>query len=403
MKSIVIAIALAAAPIVFAQEAATTTTTQATTTQAAATQTAAAAPAATAVSTVKNVRVEESAKREHKFLEARGNDVVQLGQDVVITVSNWDTLRAVARAAQKPITLHINGRDSALEPVVVSGGGKDADLTFRLTRTDANKDLWRDILHNPVEEARTLHLSVGVSGDRALMLDPTAHSGSVKLDKITLASVGIFWLLLMLGLVGGLIYLSATTDMLRGGPQKAGSSPPYSLARTQMAWWFVLIIVAYILIWTFTGERDTIPVSLLALLGISAATALSSTVIDNGEEKRNASATEELQAQKEKLEATVPVGDPARPAVDNRIADIEATVAARNEPKTKTSFVMDLLTDGNGQIALHRYQIIGWTLVLGFIFIASVGRDLTMPEFNGTLLALMGISSGTYLGFKLPS
>jgi len=25
-----------------------------------------------------------------------------------------------------------------------------------------------------------------------------------------------------------------------------------------------------------------------------------------------------------------------------------------------------------------------------------------MPELNATLLALMGISSGTYIGFKLP-
>jgi len=25
-----------------------------------------------------------------------------------------------------------------------------------------------------------------------------------------------------------------------------------------------------------------------------------------------------------------------------------------------------------------------------------------MPEFDNTLLALMGISSGTYLGFKIP-
>jgi len=28
--------------------------------------------------------------------------------------------------------------------------------------------------------------------------------------------------------------------------------------------------------------------------------------------------------------------------------------------------------------------------------------DLTMPEFSATMLALMGISSGTYIGFKLP-
>jgi hypothetical protein len=183
----------------------------------------------------------------------------------------------------------------------------------------------------------------------------------------------------------------------------AGNSPPFSLARTQMAWWFVLIILAYILIWTFTGERDTIPVSLLALLGISAATALSSAVIDNGHEQRNASATADLQAQKERLDATVAPGDVARPAVDQRMADIDARITTRNTPKKKSTFLRDLITDESGQVALHRYQIIGWTLVLGFIFIASVGRDLTMPEFNGTLLALMGISSGTYLGFKLPS
>jgi hypothetical protein len=29
-------------------------------------------------------------------------------------------------------------------------------------------------------------------------------------------------------------------------------------------------------------------------------------------------------------------------------------------------------------------------------------QHLIMPEFDGTLLTLMGLSSGTYLGFKLP-
>ena len=43
-----------------------------------------------------------------------------------------------------------------------------------------------------------------------------------------------------------------------------------------------------------------------------------------------------------------------------------------------------------------------WTLILGVIFIGSVYKDLAMPEFNVTLLGLMGISSGTYLGFKFP-
>jgi hypothetical protein len=31
----------------------------------------------------------------------------------------------------------------------------------------------------------------------------------------------------------------------------------------------------------------------------------------------------------------------------------------------------------------------------------SVYRNLAMPEFNGTLLMLMGISSAGYVGFKI--
>lgn len=64
-------------------------------------------------------------------------------------------------------------------------------------------------------------------------------------------------------------------------------------------------------------------------------------------------------------------------------------------------FIRDILTDSNG-ISFHRFQILVWTLVLVAIFATEVYSDLLMPEFNTTLLALMGISSGTYLGFKIP-
>jgi hypothetical protein len=61
----------------------------------------------------------------------------------------------------------------------------------------------------------------------------------------------------------------------------------------------------------------------------------------------------------------------------------------------------DLLSSG-GTIDLHRFQIVTWTLVLGVVFVHAVYTDLAMPEFDQSLLALMGISSGTYLGFKFP-
>jgi hypothetical protein len=35
-------------------------------------------------------------------------------------------------------------------------------------------------------------------------------------------------------------------------------------------------------------------------------------------------------------------------------------------------------------------------------FVRAVVSELTMPNFDSTLLGLRGISSGTYAGFKLP-
>jgi hypothetical protein len=43
-----------------------------------------------------------------------------------------------------------------------------------------------------------------------------------------------------------------------------------------------------------------------------------------------------------------------------------------------------------------------WTVVLGVIFIVTVWNELAMPEFSTEVLALMGLSAGTYVGFKLP-
>src|SRR6185436_14946876 len=65
-------------------------------------------------------------------------------------------------------------------------------------------------------------------------------------------------------------------------------------------------------------------------------------------------------------------------------------------------FLDDLLTENEG-ISFHKFQIFVWTLILGAIFVFEVLNKLAIPEFNATLLAIMGISGGTYVGFKLPS
>ena len=69
-------------------------------------------------------------------------------------------------------------------------------------------------------------------------------------------------------------------------------------------------------------------------------------------------------------------------------------------PQPTQGFLKDLLTEGPG-LSFHRYQMVLFTLILAVIFVAKTASALVMPEFDTTLLGLMGISSGTYLGFKL--
>ena len=64
-------------------------------------------------------------------------------------------------------------------------------------------------------------------------------------------------------------------------------------------------------------------------------------------------------------------------------------------------FLRDVLSDERG-ISIHRFQLFVWTLVLGVIFCVVVYGSLEMPQFSSTMLGLMGISSGTYLGLKMP-
>jgi len=68
--------------------------------------------------------------------------------------------------------------------------------------------------------------------------------------------------------------------------------------------------------------------------------------------------------------------------------------------KQSQGFLKDILSDENG-ISLHRFQIFAWTFVMVAVFIRQVTAYLIMPEFDSSLLILMGISSGTYLGFKV--
>jgi hypothetical protein len=184
-----------------------------------------------------------------------------------------------------------------------------------------------------------------------------------------------------------------------------------------MAIWFVLVIGAFMFIWIVTGASDTITTTVLALLGIGATTALGAAAIDTRE--TDAASTKLLTRLRDKGDvdlkiAAVEAGadwnrDPVKAndwaslvtLRDKALADIEKLKAVLQPPRSR-GWWNDLILDEDGGHSFHRFQIVVWTIVLVFLFLYSVWSRLSMPEFSTTLLAVMGISGGTYLGFKFP-
>lgn len=323
--------------------------------------------------------------------------------------------------------LYIDGNAfKGLPPALVDNNKK---LQFDLKRVSENKDAWTAVLSRwPKGWDRQVPVTVRqenvkVQGEALATLTIINRTWFRVFVASFAAAIILFW------------WLASHSDIIRNtGPQPAGARKPYSLARTQMAFWFFIVIISYVFIWMVTSDLTNLTESVLGLIGISAATGLGSAVVDSNkwseqknrrrtlEEKKN---TDEVELEKLQSEiATLSARINANPAPTNLAAQQAALIAKQAElaakqkeieqadqklqefaaaakPAKSEGFINDILSDDNG-ISFHRFQIFVWTIVLIFIFIESVYNTLAMPDFDAKLLGLMGISSGTYIGFKLP-
>ncbi len=248
-----------------------------------------------------------------------------------------------------------------------------------------------------------------------LVLIPTARFASGMA-----VIVGSFFIFLILARRTDII--RDTTVALRPDGQR-----PYSLARAQMAFWFFLVIGSFFFLWIITGDMDTLTDSVLGLIGISAGTALGSALIDASKTSKPSlvssqpidfgqpreKVAEQYQARIEQARKRLDELQALKPTAPDPEANQRQQEALIQEIETLTwsadyfgwppwkGVMHDLLSEG-GLISFHRFQIFVWTLVLGIIFVVSVYAELAMPQFSATLLGLLGISAGTYVGFKLP-
>ena len=147
--------------------------------------------------------------------------------------------------------------------------------------------------------------------------------------------------------------------------------PSFSLGRTQLAFWTVIIVSSfiYLLLKNSTFPNFNVPVLSgvnLALLSIAVGTTLVSKTIDN--------------SQKDTQGEAVPQQD-----------------------YPSSGFLIDIISDEKG-VSIHRLQNVIWTVVVGGIYVGYVTMNPSLPDetvITTQLLGLMGISTGAYLGLKL--
>jgi hypothetical protein len=304
----------------------------------------------------------------------------------------------------------------------------DNDLYFHLEILPENKATWVDLLGAP--EGRRKPVAFSIGPEIGSPFDSVFDKGHPVTLTVISPVYGIIAVVVVFITLILFVWLARSTNLIRnpGDCPVPGKLRPYNLGRTQMAFWFFLIYASYTTIWLITDALDTITPSLLGLMGISAGTALGEALIDSGKDTTRDEQLRSLTAERQSLEQSIPELQSQASAMnakteltpddtanrdslnkqlqDNRtrLADVNQQIQAVTPSASagvSKGFLRDILSDASGY-SFHRFQIFAWTIVLGIMFVSSVYNNLTMPEFSATLLGLMGISSGTYIGFKFP-
>ena len=393
--------------------------------------------------------------------EQRGiNDIyAQRGDDIWVDVINFkDWVKSLEEKKKKPENSEVRDLILYLDHIPLKGvspiywhentwsiGGvppvqtTDTTVGFSLVRNEDSKLGWSHVLNQPVFTRKAI-VSVGFANGEEMNSELTPDKNTGKKDQQFYLTVippfrTAFGLLVILGALIAFLALARYTHIIRdvAAPRRPDGRRPYSLARGQMAFWFFLVIASYFFLWIVTGDMDTLNTSVLALIGISAGTALGSAFVDAAKPVSVGSPGNQpivdvtrphlevlaeltqLRADTQKelevlQKARTLISPSDKPALDDnerqqnevreRLANYRWQSAYFAWPTWK-GVMYDLLAENN-LISFHRFQIFVWTLILGIMFVANVYNELAMPAFSATLLGLLGISAGTYVGFKLP-
>ena len=157
---------------------------------------------------------------------------------------------------------------------------------------------------------------------------------------------------------------------------------PYSYSRVQLAYWTIIILSCFISIYLVTGQIPDFNNSSLILLGISAGTTVTASLIDVSDQSKNIHLSQD---------------DPGK------------------------NLFLDILSDKNG-ISINRLQTVIFNMVFGFWFMQNFLHNINtcydikvavnacngciaqinqiIPIVTPNNLILLGASSGTYAALK---
>lgn len=294
-------------------------------------------------------------------MQVRLDERIELPRDAAPTC---DELRGQGRDFAG-LRLAVEGMDTGLQAVGCEDGPQPvASFLLRHSRPNglsaqADEAVWSTLLGHPLRTigaGRTLTYDVRWVREGAA----TEHLSQGRLPMVL--QIFQWWssaaLLLVVYIWTLLGYLARHTALIRDAASEGTPlvNRTFSLGKAQMAWWFAIVFAAFIFLWLVTGELPSISPQALALLGMSSATTMASTGVAAGRS---------------------------------------------SESGREGEFFVDLLSDAHG-VAIHRFQMLVMTIALGLIFLFDVVTKLTMPEFDASLLTLMGLSAATYVGLKIP-
>ncbi|HEY8226066.1 MAG TPA: hypothetical protein VIG25_12365, partial [Pyrinomonadaceae bacterium] len=223
-------------------------------------------------------------------------------------------------------------------------------LHFHLQITPETKEVWIDLLGEPDSTHRPVTFSIGLESESPFD-SVYGVSNTVPLTVIS-PVYGLISLLVVLFTLALFLWLVRKTNIIReAGPTPSpGRLRPYNLGRTQMAFWFFLIFVSYIVIWLITDALDTITPSLLGLMGISAGTALSEALIDSGKDTAQGGQMSDLAGEQLALDQTIT-------QLESQQAELNAKATPGPEDITSRDSLNKQLQDTRTRLAQVNQQL----------------------------------------------